>query len=142
MTSVDGEWLTYRDLAVRLGVSVEAARRRAIRGKWRRQPGNDGMTRVMPPDDWRPPGAPDVRADGTPLLIEMLKAQIAGLHAHIESLKAQIAAADARDAERLAELDHERELARKAISAFASLAERLDTLAAERARSWWRRLVG
>jgi hypothetical protein len=29
----------------------------------------------------------------------------------------------------------------KAIDAFASLAERLDALAAERARPWWRRLV-
>jgi hypothetical protein len=30
----------------------------------------------------------------------------------------------------------------QAIAAFAALADRLDALAAERARSWWRRLVG
>jgi hypothetical protein len=72
----------------------------------------------------------------------MLKAQTAGLQGHIESLKAQIAAADHRDAERLAELAHESELAHKAISAFVALAERLDALAAGRARPWWRRLVG
>jgi hypothetical protein len=30
----------------------------------------------------------------------------------------------------------------KAISAFAALAERLDALAAERAKPWWRRLAG
>ena len=88
-----------------------------------------------------PPGAPSGRTDGTPLLIEMLKAQTAGLQAHIESLKAQIAA-DNRDAERFAELAHERELADKAISAFTAPAERLDALAAGRARAWWRRLVG
>jgi hypothetical protein len=29
-----------------------------------------------------------------------------------------------------------------AISAFAALADRLDALAAERARPWWRRLTG
>ena len=85
---------------------------------------------------------PSRRTDGTPLLIETLKAQTAGLQAHIESLKAKIAAADTRDAGRLAELAHERELAHKAISAFAALAERLDALAAGRARPWWRRLVG
>jgi len=89
---VDGEWLTYRDLAVRLGVSVEAARRRALRGKWRRQPGNDGMTRVMPPDDWRPPGAPDVRAD-TAEATSANAATIKALQAHVGTLKEQLAAA-------------------------------------------------
>ena len=35
----------------------------------------------------------------------------------------------------------EAEKAGTAIAAFASLAERLDALAAERAKPWWRRLV-
>jgi len=39
MDAPNGQWVTYRDLAVRLGVSVEAARRRALRGKWARMPG-------------------------------------------------------------------------------------------------------
>jgi predicted metal-binding membrane protein len=52
-----GEWLTYQEVAVRLGVTPEAARRQAIRGKWARMPGNDGQTRVRLPDDWRPQGA-------------------------------------------------------------------------------------
>ena len=30
----------------------------------------------------------------------------------------------------------------QAIAAFASLADRLDALAAERSRPWWRKLVG
>ena len=51
------EWLTYEQAAVRFGVTPEAARRRAIRGKWARMPGNDGRTRVRVPDDWRPHGA-------------------------------------------------------------------------------------
>jgi len=38
-TKVDGQWLSYHELAVRLGVTPEAARRRAIRGKWARMPG-------------------------------------------------------------------------------------------------------
>jgi hypothetical protein len=36
----------------------------------------------------------------------------------------------------------ERARTEKAIAAFASLAERLDALATERARPWWRRLAG
>ena len=133
------------DIAKRIRVIVtfgKAARRRAIRGKWARMAGNDGRTRVRVPDHCRPPGAPSGRTDGTPLLIEMLKAQTAGLQAHIESLKTRIAGTDSRDAECLAELARERELAHKAISAFTALAERLDALAAGRARPWWRRLVG
>jgi hypothetical protein len=35
----------------RLGVSAEAARRRATRAQWARQPGNDGRTRVLLPDE-------------------------------------------------------------------------------------------
>jgi predicted ArsR family transcriptional regulator len=40
-------WMTYADLADRLGVSAEAARQRAVRGRWRRQTGNDGKTLVL-----------------------------------------------------------------------------------------------
>jgi hypothetical protein len=51
MDGNEREWLTYRALAGRLGVSVEAARRRALRGKWTRVAGNDGATLVMPPPE-------------------------------------------------------------------------------------------
>jgi hypothetical protein len=36
----------------------------------------------------------------------------------------------------------ERARTEKAIEAFSALADRLDALAAERSRPWWRRLVG
>jgi hypothetical protein len=45
-------------------------------------------------------------------------------------------------AEFVAELKAEREQTAKAIAAFASLAERLDALAEERAKPWWRRRAG
>jgi hypothetical protein len=47
-----------------------------------------------------------------------------------------------RDAQRLAELEAERSRTEKAITAFAALADRLDAMAAERSRPWWRRLAG
>jgi hypothetical protein len=46
-----------------------------------------------------------------------------------------------RDAQHVADLAAERMKTEKAIVAFASLAERLDALAAERAKPWWRRLA-
>jgi hypothetical protein len=68
-----------------------------------------------------------------------------------ETLKAQLAAAEARidkqaqdpkvEAER-AKVEVERVRTEQAIAAFASLADRLDAMAAEHARPWWRRLAG
>jgi hypothetical protein len=40
-------WLTYGELGERLGISPEAARQKAMRGRWRRQQGNDGKARVL-----------------------------------------------------------------------------------------------
>jgi hypothetical protein len=45
------------------------------------------------------------------------------------------------EAER-AKTEAERLQTAKAIAAFAALAERLDALAADQRRPWWRRLVG
>ncbi len=139
---MDGQWLTYRELANRLGVGVEAARRRAQRACWSRQHGNDGKTRVHLPDDYeierRPDGAGAVlplHPDGALDAISPERETIAALEGHVATLKA--------DVERLeADLAAERARTEKAIAAFAALAERLDALAAERARPWWRRLVG
>jgi hypothetical protein len=41
-----------------------------------------------------------------------------------------------------AKVEAERARTEQAIAAFAALAERLDALAAERSRPWWRRLSG
>jgi hypothetical protein len=69
-----------------------------------------------------------------------LKEQLAAAEARAEKLAAEFAD---RDAERLiAMLTAEQAKTEKAIGAFAALAERLDALAAERSRPWWRRLVG
>jgi hypothetical protein len=40
-------WLKYSDLASALGITPEAARQKAIRGRWRRQRGNDGKALVL-----------------------------------------------------------------------------------------------
>jgi hypothetical protein len=61
-------------------------------------------------------------------------AYAAGLVAERAKAERVIAEFAARDAQHTAELNAEREQTAKAIAAFASLAERLDALADERAR--------
>jgi hypothetical protein len=130
---MSGDWLTYRELAVRLGVSVEAARRRALRARWAKQAGNDGKSRVLLPDDYeidrRPDGAPDVRSDVAGEKPGQSAHLIAALEAHVETLKAQLAAAEARASASDARADAEAAKTAQAIAAFQSLAERLEAMA-------------
>jgi hypothetical protein len=69
-------------------------------------------------------------------------AYAAGLAAERAKVERMIAEFAARDAQHAAELKAEQAQTEKAIAAFAALAERLDALAAERAKPWWRRLAG
>ena len=46
-----GEWLTYAQAGERFGLSADAARMRVHRLGWRTQPGNDGRTLVLVPED-------------------------------------------------------------------------------------------
>jgi hypothetical protein len=41
--------LTYQELAARLGIDAQSARRRALRSGWHKTPGNDGRARVLVP---------------------------------------------------------------------------------------------
>ncbi len=59
----------------------------------------------------------------------------AGVKAQLRAETDRLAAAEARAAE-------EAERSTQAISAFSALADRLDALAAERSRPWWRPLAG
>jgi len=73
---------------------------------------------------------------------ERQAADFAGRDAQrVTELSAERARAEKHAAELGADLAAERARTEKAIVAFAALAERLDALAAERARPWWRRLV-
>jgi hypothetical protein len=67
------------------------------------------------------------------------RARVEAERAKAERVTAEFAA---RDAQHAAELKAEQAQTEKAIAAFSALADRLDQLAAERARPWWRRLAG
>lgn len=45
------ESLTYKELAARLGVKLESARKTVLRKKWQRVTGNDGQVRILVPVD-------------------------------------------------------------------------------------------
>jgi hypothetical protein len=94
------------------------------------------------PNPVRTPSAPRAHGVSDQALVHALEAHVETLKSELGTLKAQLAAADVRDAQHVADLGAERMKTEKAIVAFASLAERLDALAAERAKPWWRRLVG
>jgi hypothetical protein len=87
---MDGQWMTYTEAAVRLGVTPEAVRRRAFRSQWARQPGNDGRTRVRVPDDAPVTRSPTARPDASALVLA-LEAHIATLKIDIERLTAELA---------------------------------------------------
>ena len=63
-TSEDGRWLSYAELAELRGITRKAAIRLTQRDQWRRQPGNDGATRVFVPGDIASRQTP--RDDGVP----------------------------------------------------------------------------
>jgi len=50
-TPEEGRWLNYAELAEMRGITRKAAIRLTQRHHWRRQPGNDGATRVFVPSD-------------------------------------------------------------------------------------------
>lgn len=144
------EWLTYAELAARLGTTTEAARQRAIRGRWQRQSGNDGKARVLfDPEQRTPERTPSER----PLERTAEQLVIEAMRAHLETLKAAVTAAEQAT-------DRERERAEKERARVAELsAEVLRLVAAEmaaknmaadlqreidavRSRSWWRKITG
>ena len=100
--------MTFAEASSRLGISTEALRRRADRGRWSRTKGNDGKTRVLVPE------APvrtmsEARANGrhnpaegvqtmsehkhadAPALVSALEGHIATLKADIARLTAELA---------------------------------------------------
>jgi hypothetical protein len=123
---MDEAWLTYRQAGDKLGVSPQAVRQKAIRGRWPRTRGNDGQARVQIPEQPYRVRTPSGQAADVQL--------VDALKAHVETLRADLAASEARVAVAEARAD-------KAIAALSELANQLGRLAEERPRPWWRRLM-
>jgi hypothetical protein len=149
--------LTYAELAEALKITPASANKLARRRRWPRVPGNDGKARVSVPEDAlvrrdsppdSPPDVPPVSPQDSPPpsppdnLIKALEAHVTTLREQLAATEARLGAADAREAQLVADLAAEKARTEKAITAFADLADRLDQLAAERARPWLRRAAG
>jgi hypothetical protein len=61
-----GTWMTYAEAGSRFGISQDAIRHRASRGKWPRRLGDDGLVRVLVPDEAFPERPEDVHPDVHP----------------------------------------------------------------------------
>jgi len=83
-----GTWMSYGEAAAKLNSSVGAVRKRALRGHWARQAGNDGKARILVPDETSMGRPTPVRGD--------MVSTVSALQAHIETLKAELAASEAR----------------------------------------------
>jgi hypothetical protein len=130
-------WMSYREAAAKLGSSVGTVRKRALRGRWPRQAGNDGKARILVPDETSM-GRP------TPVHVDVVSTVTAlqALQAHVETLKAELAASVMRADKLSTALAVERELLATACAAadratveLVTLAQRLATIAEERSQA-------
>ena len=113
-TGDDGRWMTYAELAELRGISRKAAARLTLRHGWRRQPGNDGATRVHVPDAAmtrrqtpRPDRPSTLLSDDEDALVEAARRADAAI-ALAERLTAQLTEAGARADRAEARADQER----------------------------------
>lgn len=106
----DVVWLTYDELADRLGIERESARTLVKRKRWGRQPGNDGKVRIGVPVDHLGPGTAPGTDPGTdpgsdpgtdPVHVpDHVPAVLEVLTRHVERLEGQLEAALSRAADR------------------------------------------
>jgi hypothetical protein len=99
--------LTYIELAERLHVQPESARKTTQRRKWRKYKGNDGLTRVeVPLDELPPPDPPPFVPGPTPEEIQMaLRESHARLEAEVQYLREILARVDLSIAEQKAQIE-------------------------------------
>lgn len=115
------ETMTYDELAARLGIEVDSARRLARRRRWSKKTGNDGKARVDVPIERlavtqdSPPEPREASLQDSPAVaIVRLEGEITGLKAVVQAERAR---ADAAAADR-------------------------DRWHAIATRPWWKRLAG
>ena len=96
---MDTESLTYRELAERLGVKLESARKSVQRKRWRKITGNDGTVRILVPVEALPLSmdkGSDSPGDSPAVYTRELETRIEGLHMLLaaETRRAETAEAD------------------------------------------------
>ncbi len=142
-------WLTYLELAQALDISAEAARQKAIRGRWPRQRGNDGKARILVDlEAEKAAHTPRRRPDK-----HLNERRTSGaLEAHIGTLKEAVAKAEALGEQHRQEAETASKRVDHLVAELVEMSMRMseqtavaDKVRAEfdayRARPWWRRLT-
>jgi len=147
-------WLTYAGLAKALGTTPEAARQKAIRGRWRRQRGNDGKALILVDlEAEKASHAPRKRPDEHPAGRPDERRIIEALESHIATLKGDIAKGEALAEQRRGEVEAARERLDAMVAELVALSKLMaeQTAAVDNARAelaayrswpWWKRLAG
>jgi hypothetical protein len=162
-------WLTYDELAERLGIERESARQHVKRKHWARQRGNDGKVRIGVPEEvLSARSEPDTEGGTEPVQAPVQDPGVtAVLTRHIERLEAQLEEALKRAGDKdevvkerdlliaqVESLNDSTKIQVDALRAALAAAERdrdrwheVATAKPEQAapverRSWWRRLAG
>jgi hypothetical protein len=145
-------WLTYEEAGHLLGIDADSVSRRARRLAWRRQPGNDGRTRVAVPLDVIPDSPPDnrgydeadIRASVSPdtqSMIKALEGEAAALREALDRERGRLAQAEAdvlsarkgeaEARERAARAEGERDALRDGLRASEEARREVETRAAQ-----------
>jgi hypothetical protein len=141
-------WLSYPELAERLGISADGARVRAKRAGWPVQTGNDGRAKVRVPVADLPEHGPNKPEQGPSSVADIRRLfpeRTAELHeARQQAEQWRTAAEQARaDAERERGM---RTLMREQLEREVARADRLEAellrLNEAARRPWWRKLLG
>jgi hypothetical protein len=101
-------WLTYDQAAEKLGVSRQAVRQKAIRGRWPRTRGNDGQARVQVPEQ--------------PYRVRTASVQMSNI-SPVDALRAQVEQLVGELAQRDATLEQERQCHALLVATHARLVE-------------------
>jgi hypothetical protein len=143
---MDVEWLTYDEIAERLGMGRESARTLVKRKRWARQQGNDGRARIGVPveeiasrQEQSGERSPERPEEQSPERSEERTGEVlAVLTRHIERLEAQLDEAHKRAADR-DEIAIQRDAARAERDVVTAQVEALRTAlaAAEQDRDRW-----
>lgn len=132
--------LTYVELAERLGVSVDGARMKVKRARWKKVRGNDGAVRVTVDESELIPSerSPNVKGtfpDHVSEQVRALEGHIATLREQVEHLHQQLGKAEATAASERARVED-------MTASLLKLTGEMMALHQAQARPWWRRLTG
>ncbi len=138
-------YLTYDELAERLGISAGSVRNLVRRKRWSRTTGNDGKARIAVPSDAlpeAPPMAPPEAPSAGPQEAPQVGPQPSGFEADLAALRALVDAERARADAEAARADAEAARVDEVRQRLADLATDRDRWHALAIKPWWKRLAG